>query len=148
MKRDNGIIYGIIELLTYRIDVTDFLGFAMFVAVNALLLFILAFKVSLLRLKLKISLGDGGNSTLNNAMRAHGNGLEQFPIFALLLLTLTLLGTSQLIIAIFGVSFTAARLFHAYGMLEISFPARRIGATATYILQLAAITAVVIQCVL
>jgi len=127
---------------------TDFLGFAIFVAINALLLFILAFKVSLLRIKLQISLGDGGNSTLNNAMRAHGNGLEQFPIFALLLLALTLLGASQLVVAIFGLSFTAARLFHAYGMLEVSFPARRIGATATYILQLAAIIAVGIQCAL
>jgi len=127
---------------------TDFLGFALFVAVNALLLFILAFKVSLLRIKLQISLGDGGNSTLNNAMRAHGNGLEQFPIFALLLLALTLLGASQLIIVLFGISFTIARLFHAYGMLEISFPARRIGATGTYLLQLAAIIAVILQCTL
>jgi len=127
---------------------TDIFGFSLFVAANSLILFMLAFNVSRIRLKKRISVGDGGDKDLFNAMRAHGNGLEQVPMFALILLALSMLNTMPLLIAIFAGSFTISRIFHAHGMLTKNFLTRRIGATATYLLQLIAIIALILECFL
>ncbi len=114
----------------------NYFWFSVFVLFNAIILYLLTANVSRLRLKLRISVGDGGNSDMIYAIRAHCNGVEQVPSFALIILALTLLQTSEVILAAFVIVFTAARVFHAYGMLFKSFLSRRIGAAATYLLQL------------
>lgn len=119
--------------------ITDkFYWFLIFVSANAIFLSLLAFNVSRLRLKNKISYGDGGNKDVLKAMRAHANGVEQVPIFALLLLSLTISGLSQGSLAILTILFTLSRVSHAVGMLTRIFIARRIGAATTYLLQLLA----------
>lgn len=117
----------------------DYAWFSVFVVINSLLLFFLAANVSRLRLKYSISLGDAGNRHLNAAIRAHCNGLEQVPIFALLILSLTFLGAQNELLAVFVVLFSTARVAHAVGMLWSIFVCRRYGAGLTYLLQLAAI---------
>ncbi len=79
------------------------------------------------------------------AIRAHSNGVEQVPIFALVVLALTLLQASRALLAVLVIVFTAARLFHAYGMIFKSFLSRRIGAATTYMVQLIGIVAMAYQ---
>lgn len=119
----------------------NFFWFAIFILLNTIILYLLAANVSRLRLKLRISVGDGGNSEMVYAIRAHCNGVEQVPIFALIVLALTLLQTSDMVLAMLAVVFTVARVFHAYGMIFRSFLSRRIGAATTYVLQLVGIVA-------
>jgi hypothetical protein len=117
----------------------DYFWFGIFVAVNALFLWVLTANVSRLRLKYGVSLGDGDNAHLFSAIRAHANGLEQVPIFALGLLVLTLLHSANILLAGLVVTFSFARFCHAYGMVGRVFMARRVGAALTYVLQLALI---------
>jgi hypothetical protein len=114
----------------------NYYWFAVFVLANSIILFVLTANVSRLRLKLKISVGDGGHKDMLLAIRAHSNGVEQVPIFALIILSLTLTQTPDIFLAFFVVTFTVARVFHAYGMLCRFFLGRRIGAALTYLLQL------------
>ena len=120
----------------------NYFWFSALVAVNSLLILALALNVSKLRVKYKISLGDGGNKSLMAAIRTHCNSVEQLPIFALVILALTLLKLSTSTLAILVIGFTLARFFHAYGMLYRIFIARRIGAGFTYIFQIVAAIAV------
>lgn len=123
----------------------SYFWFSVFVLLNTAILFFLAANVSRLRIKLRISVGDGGNNGLIYAMRAHGNAVEQVPVFALIVLALTLLHAAPTLLAVVVTGFTLARAFHAYGMLFRSFLARRIGAGGTYLLQILGVAALVYQ---
>ncbi len=126
----------------------DYFWFGICVGVNALLLWLLTANVSRLRLKYGISLGDGNNAELFSAIRAHANGLEQMPIFALGLLVLTFLNVNNIVLAVFVFAFSFARCSHAYGMVGRVFMARRLGAGLTYVLQLALIIFIFYQLVM
>ncbi len=117
---------------------TDYYWFSLLILVNAIILFALTANVSRMRIKLGISVGDGGNSDMLYAIRAQCNGVEQVPMYCLLVLALTLSGGSEKFLAALTLSFSAARIFHAYGMLGRSFLFRRIGAGLTYLLQVLA----------
>lgn len=56
-----------------------------FAAVLLLLVTLLAMNVSMLRMRHKVSLGDGGNKALTRAIRAHANALEHSLPFIFLL---------------------------------------------------------------
>ena len=117
----------------------NFYWFTLCMAVNAMLLILLTINVSRLRRKHKISSGDGGNKTLLNAIRVHGNGTEQVPIFALLILALSFARASSTELAVLVIAFTASRFIHAYGMIFRTLLARQLGAIVTYIAQAAAV---------
>lgn len=92
--------------------------------------------VSMLRMRLKISLGDGGNKQLNKAIRAHANALEHgLPFIFLLFFREQQVGGAGGLTAI-AAAFVAARVLHAVGMLGGPFQLRRIGATVTNVLEL------------
>jgi len=120
----------------------NYFWFSLLIAMNSLLVLGLAMNVSRLRIKHKISLGDGGNQCLMAAIRTHCNALEQLPIFAIVMIALTYLGTSTTLLSTLVIGFTLARIFHAYGMLYRVFIARRIGAGFTYIFQFIAAVSV------
>ena len=61
---------------------------ASILALLALLLTALSLNVSRLRMRHRVSFGDGGHRDLMVAVRAHGNALEQSLLFGLLLLLL------------------------------------------------------------
>ena len=124
---------------------SDFFWFAVLVASSALILFMLAFRVSLLRLKLGVSTGDGDEPVLFHAIRAHSNAVEQIPMFALQILALSLMGLSGLWLSILVSVFIVARILHGLGMNYRVFIARRIGAGLTYGLQLGAAIALVLK---
>lgn len=123
----------------------DYFWFSVLIAINSLLILTLAMNVSRLRIKHRISLGDGGNKSLMAAIRTHCNGVEQLPTFAMVIFVLTLLGVSTTILSILVIGFTLARLCHAYGMLYRVFIARRLGAGLTYIFQLIAVVSVCVH---
>ncbi|MCW8877148.1 MAG: MAPEG family protein [Kangiellaceae bacterium] len=111
--------------------------FVVFVSLNSLLLLGLAGYVSSLRMRYKIAYGDGDNKQLFRAIRAHANAVEQFPIFALVILALMVINYSPLQINIIMATFTAARIAHALGIILKIHVARRLGAAMTYLLQAA-----------
>lgn len=116
----------------------NYFWFSLLISINSLLVLALAVNVSRLRIKHKISLGDGGNKSLMAAIRTHCNALEQLPIFALVIIGLTFLEVSPNLLSILVIGFTLARFSHAYGMLYRVFIARRIGSGFTYFFQLVA----------
>ncbi len=120
----------------------NYYWFVIFVAANSSILLLLTVNVSRLRIKNKIAWGDGDNKDLMKAIRVHANGTEQVPIYALIILSLVLTGTSDLIVSTLVVGFTISRIIHAYGILFRQPILRQIGAAITYLAQGAAVIAV------
>ena len=89
---------------------------AIYAALLALFLVILIFPIIKLRRGLRIGLGDGGQSSLLQAVRAHGNAAEMIPIFVLLLLIYELNHAPTMVLHIFGSVFLLVRLAHAAGL--------------------------------
>jgi uncharacterized protein len=84
------------------------------IAVLALLITGLSIHVSRLRLRHRVSFGDGGHKELLVAIRAHGNALEQASLFAALALAaLSLPSMHHGLLAGCAIVFTLARLLHA-----------------------------------
>jgi uncharacterized protein len=102
-----------------------------------LLLVGLASRISLLRVRHKVSFGDGGNPALLRAIRTHGNTAEHAPLFLLLALVLELTsGTTNFLIGV-ALVFVAARLLYTVGVLGRGLHLLRMaGAAATYVAQL------------
>jgi len=92
-----------------------------------------AFPAGMLRGKLNISVGDGGNPALLLAMRRHGNFSEWVPLALILIALLELNGVSIRGIHALGAALLVARLLHAAGLKSDSMKnaARGIGAMAT-----------------
>ncbi|OUR79444.1 hypothetical protein A9Q83_03295 [Alphaproteobacteria bacterium 46_93_T64] len=70
----------------------------------------LGFATVIMRAKSKVSWGDGGNLSLQRAIRAHGNLIEYMPIFLILLVILENSGTSAGWLHILGAVFLGGRL--------------------------------------
>lgn len=85
----------------------------------ATLLFLLSAYVIAGRVKLKIDLGDGGNTAMRQRMRAHGNFTEYVPV-ALILLFLVekeSIGPRWFVVTM-GTVLVVARYWHAQGLLS------------------------------
>jgi uncharacterized membrane protein YecN with MAPEG domain len=119
-------------------------GFA--AAVCGLLLVLLALRVSQLRMRHGVALGDGGNAELNRAVRAHANSAEQAPIFLLMSLCYELYaGSSWLLIGLVAL-FLLGRLSLSWGLSRATINrARRLGASLSYFTQLALALALLTQ---
>lgn len=89
---------------------------AFYVALNSLLLIILSFRVGQVRIKEKVSLGDGGHSQLQARVRAQGNYIEYAPMALIGLFVIASLNAAPIALHIFGAGFLIARLLHASGM--------------------------------
>jgi uncharacterized membrane protein YecN with MAPEG domain len=76
----------------------------------------LAARVSRVRRQFRIGLGDGGNEGLLRRVRAHGNYIENMPLFLILTGLLELAGGDQRILWAAGIAFILARIVHAFGM--------------------------------
>jgi uncharacterized membrane protein YecN with MAPEG domain len=105
---------------------------AFYAAINALIMLVLALRVTLLRRKTHTLFLDGGHSDLTRAMRAHGNNTEYVPI-ALILMGLTqIMGGTDLAIHMIGLPLTLGRLIHPYGLMRGAMPARGLGMVLTW----------------
>jgi len=123
----------------------DFYWFVIFVAANSTILLLLTLNVSRLRIKQKVSWGDGGNKELMKAIRVHANGTEQVPIYSLIILALTFLNASNVLLLSLVVVFTASRIIHAYGMLYKKPLLRQVGAAITYVSQGVSVIALLVS---
>ena len=76
----------------------------------------LAARVSQLRNRHKVSIGDGGNEALHRRIRAHGNYVENMPVVLILLALVELAGGDPRILWGAAIIFMVSRLLHAFGM--------------------------------
>jgi uncharacterized membrane protein YecN with MAPEG domain len=88
----------------------------LYAAIAALLVLLLALRVTLGRRSIKVGIGDGGDSGLARLIRVHANAIEYLPLALLLLLILELNQTQPLLLHVFGCVLIAARLIHAFGL--------------------------------
>jgi uncharacterized membrane protein YecN with MAPEG domain len=82
----------------------------------ALLNLWLSVRVSRLRMRHKVSIGDGGNAMLETRMRAHANFIEYTPLFLILLGLIELARGSETWLWAVAIAFVLGRLAHAFGM--------------------------------
>ena len=117
-------------------------------AISGLLLLLLALRVSQLRLRHKVSLGDKGIPELLRAIRVHGNTVEHVAVFLIQSACYELSsGSSPLLIGCVAL-FLGARLIFAWGLSRSSLSlARRAGAGFTYLAELVLSVALLVQAV-
>ena len=108
---------------------------AFYAGVYALLLLLLAARVSGFRMNLKVGLGDGGHSELTRAIRVHGNSVEWMLPMLVLLLVAELNQANPLFLHTCGSIFLVARIAHAVGLSRASgeSPGRFGGTTVTWL---------------
>lgn len=82
----------------------------------ALLNIWLGWRVSQLRLRHKVSIGDEGNAQVTARMRAHANYAEYTPFFLILLGLIELAVGSPLWLWGIAIVYVLARIAHAFGM--------------------------------
>jgi uncharacterized protein len=95
----------------------------------ALLNLWLAMRVSQLRIRNKVSVGDGGSPAVAARMRAHANFVEYTPFFLILLGLIELARGSETWLWAAGILFVLGRLMHPFGMDRPAPNALRMGGT-------------------
>ncbi|WP_062569091.1 MAPEG family protein [Pseudoalteromonas arabiensis] len=106
---------------------------SIFAAVLAIMYIQLSFRVINLRKKKKISLGDGGDSTLNAAIRTHGNFIEYVPFSLILLFLVEYQGLSSHYCYVLGLMLVVGRICHSYALAENQLKLRVIGMGLTFL---------------
>ena len=104
---------------------------SLYAALSALLIIWLSLRVIKFRHSTKVSLGDGGKSELQTAIRAQGNATEYIPISLILLLLLELNEAHFTLIHVGGIAILAGRLVHARGLLTGGIRYRVLGMQIT-----------------
>lgn len=105
-------------------------------AVLALLLTVLSLHISRLRIRHKVSFGDGGHKDLQVAIRAHGNALEQSMLLVILMLLMELMRPGWSVGAVVGSVFVAARILHAVAIFSRQLLLRQIAHVISVLCQL------------
>ncbi|MGO9950368.1 MAG: MAPEG family protein [Steroidobacteraceae bacterium] len=113
---------------------------ALYAGLLGLLAVAVAFPAGMLRGKLNISVGDGGNPALLLAMRRHANFAEWVPLALILIALLELNGVSTRAIHSLGAALVIARLLHAIGLKSDTMQSvgRGLGAMATALITVTA----------
>ncbi|MFB6260571.1 MAG: MAPEG family protein [Thiohalorhabdaceae bacterium] len=88
----------------------------LYAALCALILLGLAVRVSWVRRRAGINLGDGGDPALQRAIRAHANAAENMPLVLILLLTVELAGAAGWLLHGAGTALVAGRMLHGWGL--------------------------------
>ncbi len=118
--------------------------FALYAAVNGLIMLILGVLVSRARIATKTLIGDGGKPEMSRAIRAHANNTEYTPMALLLMLACSAIGGSIWVIHGIGLPLTIGRLLHAAGLSrnEGTSAPRFLGMLLTWIAFIVGIVAV------
>lgn len=104
----------------------------LYAGILGLVMIALSINVVRNRRRAKVSLGDGGNPTLQRAIRAHGNLVEYAPWILLLMTLVELQGASPYILHIQGSLLVIGRVSHLLAILGQRFPPRVFGMLLTY----------------
>ncbi len=103
----------------------------------------------LLRGKVGVGAGDGGNRDLELAMRRHANFVEHVPLTLLLIAGLEVSGVAGNTIHIMGAGLVVFRIFHAVGISHtVGGLARTIGAAGTTLITVVASIWLIVKFVL
>lgn len=97
---------------------TTFQIVALYIALHLILVSVLIFRVGQLRMKEKISIGDGESPALFARIRAHGNYVETAPFALVGLIALAMLGAHAIALHVFGAAFLLGRILHAHAMAQ------------------------------
>jgi uncharacterized membrane protein YecN with MAPEG domain len=108
---------------------------ATYAAILALIIVALGINVTVHRVKLKVSLGDGGNPQMLRMIRLHGNAIEYLPLALVLMALYELNGGMHIALHIIGIALVAGRLIQTAAMwsTEVAGPGRGIGQTLTWL---------------
>ena len=90
----------------------------LYVALAAVILLVLSFRVIRLRRRFAVGLGTGGHSELEQAMRGHGNFTEYAPIGLILIASAELSGAAAGWIHTIGILLIVGRMAHAWGLAQ------------------------------
>lgn len=123
--------------------------FAIYVGLNGLILLWLMMEVGLVRGRVKVLIGDGGNFELIRVMRGQANFVETVPYCLIILLVMALMGTPVWVIHLFGLPLTISRILHGLhfaGRGPKLF--RMIGASVTMLVLLLGSIGVILHAVL
>ena len=95
----------------------------LYAAILALIVVILAIRVTLRRRAVRVGIGNGGDAVLAQRIRVHANAAEYVP-----------LQTQPLLLHVFGCTLIAGRLVHAYGLSSSAglSPGRAVGMVLTW----------------
>lgn len=92
--------------------------FALYAAINGLILLFLAINVVRQRVLTRTDIGDGGKDVMIQVQRAHGNAAEYVPIVLILLYLLVQLGAAMWMLHTVGGLLTVGRIVHVVGLYE------------------------------
>lgn len=100
----------------------------------ALLFATLSFRVSLVRIRLRVSYGDGGDRQLGKAIRLQGNSAEYLPIGLILVALAELTGGPAWVVHGLGLMLLIGRglYIYGYGRTPMVLRARQAGMLTTY----------------
>lgn len=115
---------------------------SLYAAILAIFFVILSVRTILLRRRLKINLGDGGNAAMLRAMRVQANFAEYVPFALVLLGLLAAQGADAPRLHFLGAVLCIARISHAYGVSQAKeiFIFRIIGVAGTFTVLLSSAT--------
>ena len=107
---------------------------AAYAAVLGLIILALGINVTAHRVKLKVSLGDGGNPEMLRMIRLHGNAVEYVPLALVLMLAYEINGGWHTALHIVGIALVAARVIQTAAMwsTDVPRPGRGIGQALTW----------------
>ncbi|RAU22497.1 glutathione metabolism protein [Paramagnetospirillum kuznetsovii] len=113
---------------------------ASYALVLAVMFVVLTVRVVKQRYRAKMSLGDGGDETLQRAIRVHGNFAEFVPFCVVLIALAEMNGSPSWSIHVLGSVLILARLSHAYGITQgmAGMTFRKYGMIGTFIVLLGA----------
>jgi len=103
-----------------------------YIAALGLLFIPMTMRVAIYRIKSKISLGAGDNPEMLKRMRGQANFVETVPMALFLLITMEVLGASNMWLHALGLLLVLGRTSHYFGLTDIvPFAFRVIGIMAT-----------------
>jgi len=106
---------------------------AIYAAILALIILALGVNVTMHRVKLRISLGDGGNPQMLRMIRLHANAIEYVPIAVVLMAIYEINGGWHWALHVVGIALVAGRLIQTAGMwtTDVAGAGRKVGQSLT-----------------
>lgn len=107
---------------------------ALYAAILALIIVALGINVTVHRVKLQVSLGDGNNPQMRRMIRLHGNAIEYLPLALILMALYELNGGTHWALHVIGIALLAGRVIQTAAMWgnDLPKPGRGIGQVLTW----------------
>lgn len=89
---------------------------SLYASLLVVIILFLSFKVGTARGKFEISLGDGGNPQMLEAIRRHGNAIEYVPMAVILFALLEINEANVMFLHALGAALVVSRILHPIGL--------------------------------